>query len=246
MSLRHIGILWFKELKDAFLSPLVYILTAVFCLIIGWLFFNYILLAKELYSATLTQSVLTPVFGNMNFIFLFLAPLLSMKSFAEEKARGTLELLEMSHLTIWEIILAKFFALFTIAVFMLLFTAVFPAVLAISGYNDWGMILASYVGLVLSIAAYLAVGMFASALTSNQLISALTGFALLMLILLLALSVNATGNFYLGHFFKYLSIPYHFEKFVAGALVSYSAVYFVTFVGFFLFLISRLLMARKW
>ena len=246
MSLHRITILWKKEVKDAFLSPLVYVLAGVFCVIIGWLFFNYIVYAKELHSATLTQTVLTPIFGNMNFIFLFLAPLLAMKTFAEEKVRGTLELLEMSHLTTWEMVWGKYFALLAIALFMLLFTLVFPLVLSLTGYNDWGMVLASYLGLFLSIASYLAVGLFSSSLSRNQLIAALLGFTLLMAFLLLALSVNATGNYYLGHFFKYLSVPYHFEKFVGGAIASYSVLFFCSFIFFFLNLTTRVLRARRW
>lgn len=246
MSLRYIGLLWWKELRSIFLSPLIYVLTALFCLLIGWLFFNYIILSKELFSATLTQTVLVPVFGNMNFIFLFLAPLLSMGSLAAEKQNGSLELLEMSRLSVVDIVLGKYLALLSVALFMLLFTIVFPLVLHLSGYNDWGIVLTNYLGIFLSVGAYLAVGLFASSLSSNQLIAALSAFAILMVLLLLALSVNATGNLYLGNFFRYLSIPYHFEKFSTGALVSYSGVYFASFISFFLLLVGCRLSARKW
>lgn len=246
MSLSRILILWKKECRHAFFSPLIYVLSAVFCIIIGWLFFNYIVYAKELDSATITQSVITPIFGNMNFIFLFLAPLLAMGSLAEELANNSIDLLEMSHLTLWDIIIGKYLALFTHSLFMISFTVLFPVVLALSGFSDWGLIASSYLGIVLSIAAYLAVSLFASSICRNQLVAALLGFAFLMGFLLLSLSVNATGNVFLGHFFKYMSIPYHYEKFLSGAVTSYSLVFFLSFIFFFLFLSKRVLAARRW
>ena len=235
-----------KELKDAFVTPLVYVLTGVFCVIIGWLFFNYIILSKDLQSATLTQSVLTPVFGNINFIFLFLAPLLTMKSFAEEKRVGTIDLLQMSQLSAGQIILGKFMANVGVALFMLFFSLVFPLVLAFSGYNDWGIILSNYVGILFSIMAYISVGMFASSLTDNQLIAALLGFAILMVTLLLALSTNASNNYIVGQIFSYFSVAAHFNRFASGAIVSYSLVFYITFIAFFLNLVRVVLGSRNW
>lgn len=235
-----------KELKDAFVTPLVYVLTGVFCIIIGWLFFNYILLSKNLHAASLSQSVLIPVFGNINFIFLFLAPLLTMKSFAEEKRVGTIDLLQMSQLTAGQIIAGKFFANVGVALFMLLFSLVFPLVLAFSGHNDWGIIISNYAGIILSIMAYIAVGMFASSLTDNQMIAALVSFALLMVSLLLALSSNASTNYMVGQIFSYFSIPFHFNRFSSGAITSYSIVFFITFITFFLNLVRVVIKARNW
>ncbi len=235
-----------KELKDAFVTPLVYVLTGVFCIIIGWLFFNYILLSKDLQSATLTQSVLSPVFGNINFIFLFLAPLLTMKSFAEEKKAGTIDLLQMSQLNSTQIILGKFLSNVIVTLFMLMFSLVFPLVLAFSGYNDWGIIIANYVGIILSVMAYISVGMFASSVTDNQLIAALSSFAILMVTLLLALSTNASTNYIVGELFSYFSIAVHFNRFASGAVISYSVVFYLTFVAFFLNLVRVVLNARNW
>ena len=82
MQISRIKILVKKELKDSFSSPLIYVLTGLFCFMMGWLFFNYLVQAKTLTSATMTQAVITPIFGNMNFIFVFLCPLITMRSFA--------------------------------------------------------------------------------------------------------------------------------------------------------------------
>lgn len=239
-------ILYKKEVKDYFFSPMLYILSALFCIIIGWLFFNYLILSKEATTATLTQAVLTPIFGNMNFIFLFVAPLLTMRCFAEEKKLNTLDLLFHSRLGNLQIILGKLFASFTSALFMLSFTLVFPIVLAISGYSDWFVVGSAYIGLLLSILCYLAVGIFASSLTENQVVAALVTFCLLLGSMLLVMSANATQNYLLGQILSYMSIPYHFEAFVRGALKTYSFVYFGSVLVFFTFLTRESLDSRNW
>lgn len=239
-------VLYKKEVKDTFYSPMIYILTALFCATIGWLFFNYLIASKEATTSTLTQTVLTPIFGNMNFIFIFMGPLLTMKCFAEERKMNTLDLLFHSRLGNLQIILGKLLASFTSAIFMLSFTLVMPLVLAISGYSDWAVVGTAYLGLMLSILCYLAVGMFASSLTENQVVSAILGFCLLLGSMLLVMSANATDNYILGQLLSYMSVPYHFEAFVRGALKSYSFVYFASFLGFFVFLTRESLDSRNW
>lgn len=239
-------ILYKKEVKDYFLSPMLYILTALFCGIIGWLFFNYIVLSKDATTASLTQSVLVPIFGNMNFIFLFMAPLLTMRCFAEEKKLNTLDLLFHSRLGNIQIILGKLLASFTSALFMLSFTFIFPIVLSYSGYNDWSIVGTSYLGLCLSILSYLVVGIFASSLTENQVVAAIVGFCLLLCSMLLVMSANATQNYLLGQILSYLSVPYHFETFVRGAMKSYNFIYFTSLISFFVFMTRESLDSRNW
>ncbi|MBK24457.1 MAG: hypothetical protein CME70_10720 [Halobacteriovorax sp.] len=244
--LSGIWVLYKKEVKDFFFSPILYILSALFCGIIGWLFFNYLVLSKEATTATLTQAVLSPIFGNMNFIFLFMAPLLTMRCFAEEKKLNTLDLLFHSRLGNVQIILGKLFASFTAALFMLSFTLVFPVVLAISGYSDWYTVASAYLGLLLSVLCYLAVGIFASSLTENQVVSALVAFSLLLGSMLLVMSANASHNPLVGQILSYMSIPFHYEAFVRGAIKSYSLLFFLSFLGFFTFLTRESLESRNW
>lgn len=239
-------ILYKKEVKDYFLSPMLYILTALFCAIIGWLFFNYIVLSKDATTSSLTQAVLLPIFGNMNFIFLFMAPLLTMRCFAEEKKLNTLDLLFHSRLDNVQIILGKLLASFTAAFFMLSFTFVFPIVLSVSGYSDWAVVGTAYLGLFLSVLSYLSVGLFASSLTENQVVAALVGFCILLCSMLLVMSANATQNYLLGQILSYLSVPFHFEAFARGAIKSYSFIYFGSLIGFFVFITRETLESRNW
>lgn len=244
--MRGVYCIWKKEIKEQASSPLTYILVGLFGGLIGWLFFNYLIAAKEPSESMLMNQVMTPTFGNMNFIFLFLAPLLTMKSFAEERKSGTLDLLLMSPFSNLSIILAKLCSTLTIAMVMLGLTLVFPAILIMSGLSEWGGLISSYLGLIFSITCYLSVGIFASSLTDNMIISALLSFCILLGLMLLVFTANVTDNYLLGLIFQYASTPFHFESMLSGSLKSYSFVYFVSFIGFFLYLTKVSLEARKW
>jgi ABC-2 type transport system permease protein len=246
MYLRKIGILVKKELKDAFSAPLIYILTALFCFMMGWLFFNYLLQAKQLTTATMTQAVITPIFGNINFIFVFLCPLLTMRSFAEEKKQSTLDLLLRSELSELQIILAKFISNMVLVFFMIAFTLLFPIILALSGYSDWGVVGSSYLGVLFSIMTYLSVGLFCSSLTDNQIVASLLTFCILLGSMLLVITTNASNNYLLSLMIQYLTVPFHYDGFTKGVLRSYSFVYFASYLGFFFLLTLKSLQSRKW
>lgn len=246
--MRGIKILCLKELKELFSSPLIYILSALFCALMGWLFFNYLSASthRTLTTTSLSDSVLIPIFGNMNFIFLFLAPLLTMKLFAEEDKSKTLDLLFLSDLRLVDIIIGKFLAAFIASIFILSTTFVFPLVLAWSGYTDWGTVFSSYAGICFSLACYLAVGLFASSLTENQIVAAMVSFCILLGIMLLVITAQATNNEIVSLLFQYMSTPYHFESFTRGSIRSYSLIYGLTFVSFFFYATYLSLNSRKW
>lgn len=237
-----------KELKENFTSPLTYVLTAVFCAMMGWLFFNYLLGAghRDLSQVSLSTSVLAPTFGNMNFVFLFIAPLMTMRLFAEEKKTHTLDLLFLSDLSTWQIILGKFFSSLLTGLFMLATTLIFPIVLSLSGFSDWGTVFASYLGITLSLMAYLSVGLFTSSLTENQIVAAVMSFSLLMMIMLMVITAQATQNQLVAQMIAYMSSPYHFESFVRGSIRSFNLVYFLSFLSFFFYATALSLDSRKW
>ena len=244
--MRGIYILLKKELSETFSSPLIYILTALLSALMGWLFYNYLIAASHLTELSLSDSVLKPLFGNMNFIFLFLAPLVTMKMFAGEKRQHTLELLFLSHLNDYQIILGKFLTATLSIVFMLSFTLIFPLILAFSGFQDWGFIFSAYMGIILSVMCYIAVGLFTSSLTNNQILAAISAFCLLMTSLLLVITSNAINNFIVAQIFEYMSIPFHFDSFVQGSVTSYNVVFFFTFFVFFIFMTAKSLNSRRW
>jgi ABC-2 type transport system permease protein len=129
---------------------------------------------------------------------------------------------------------------------MISFTFVFPVILALSGYSDWGVVGSSYLGVLLSIMAYLSVGLFCSSLTDNQIVASLLTFCLLLGSMLMVITVNASNNYLLTQMVQYLTVPFHYEGFVKGAIRSYSFVYFLSYLAFFFLLTHRSLHARKW
>jgi len=243
---RGFKIIYKKELKDYFASPLVYILAGLFSIMTGVLFYVYILNTKNVSSLGLTQSVIGPIMGNMNFIFIFICCLLTMRQFSEEKKQGTLNLLFLSQVKSGSIILGKLLASFTVACFMISLTTAYPIILAISGYHDWMVVCTSYLGLLGSVLCYLSVGLFASGLSENQIVSGIISFTIIFCLLLLVAAGTATDNIMLRQIFYYMSVPYHFEGFSMGAVKNYSLLYFASFIGFFFYLTSKVLESRKW
>lgn len=235
-----------KELKDIFSTPLIYVLSALFALIIGWLFFNYVLLSKDLTKLSIAQAVVNPIFGNMHFLFIFLAPLITMRVFAEEKKSQTLDLLFRSQLKPVQIIVTKILSSLIASGFMIGPTLIFPLILWLSGYQEVGIFISSYLGLALTLLCYMAVGVFASSLTENQILAAVISFCVLLGIMLLVMSSNASSNPLIGEVLSYLSVPFHYEPFMRGMIRSFDLVYVGSFVGFFIYLTSLSLESRNW
>lgn len=235
-----------KELADIFLSPLIYVLAALFSFILGWLFFNYLMASKVASSQTLTPAVVEPIFGNMNLIFVFLVPLMTMNAFSQEKKNGTLDLLFRSKLSDWQIIAGKFLSQMFLALFLLSFTLVFVIVLKTAQFKDWSIVWSSYFGLILSISCYVSVGLFTSTLTENGIVASLLSFCILISSMILVLSTNTLENEFLTELIQYMTVPFHYFGFSKGVIRSYSLVFFASFTGFFLFLTLRSLERRKW
>ena len=209
-----------KELKDSFSSPLIYVLSGLFSLMMGWLFFNYLIQSSQMTTTTMTQGVITPIFGNINFIFVFLCPLIT--------------------------IIGKFISNVALVLFMLSLTLLFPLILSFSGYSDWGVVWSSYFGIVLSVMAFTAVGLFCSSLTDNQIVASLLTFCILLGSMLMVISINATNNYLLALIVQYTTIPFHYEGFTRGVLKSYSFIYFICYIVFFFLLTLKSLQSRKW
>ena len=163
-----------------------------------------------------------------------------------KKKRVYLDLLLRSQLGHGQIIAAKFLSSLATALFPISLTLVFPIILAIAGYSNWPVVLSGYVGVVLCVMCYLAVGLFTSSLTENQILASLTAFCILLGVMLLAVTANATHNDFLAQFFFYFSTPSHFESFARGAFQSYDFVYFISFMGFFFYLTHISLDTRNW
>ncbi len=237
--MERISILCLRELREYASSSFYPLFIGIFSFVMGWIFFHFILASKEWNEHSVLMNVLGPLFGNMNFVFMIMAPFLTMKSFSEEFKHKTFDLLCLSKLTYTEMILGKWLALFTVILVMLCLSLVFPLTLGLAGFSDWGIVFSSYGGLLLSCGLYLMVGLFASSLTSHQVVSALTSFLILFFLMILVLTANISENVFVSQILSFISTPFHFEPFSRGMIRSYDTVYYLSAYFLFYYLTLR-------
>jgi gliding motility-associated transport system permease protein len=210
-----------RELRSYFLSPLAYVVIALFLALSGYLFALILANAREASLRGLVQ--------NVSVLYLFIVPAISMRLLAEEQRTGTVELLLTNPVQEWEIVTGKFLASILLVLVMLACTLLFPLFLFIYGSPDKGPIITGYVGIFLQAAAFLSIGLWASSLTQNQIVAAIVSFALL---LIFWLSDNL-GQFLggtVGQIVSYTSVNSHFQSFPQGVIESKDVIYYLTLV----------------
>lgn len=226
-----------RELKAYFYSPIAYVVYALFLMLSGY-FFSLILFNSR-------EASLRALSYNFIITLLFFAPLLTMKLFAEERKMGTLEMLMTKPVRDAEVVLGKFFAAFGFYALMLSTTLVYVGILARYGSPDMGPIWTGYLGLLLVGAAFIALGVFASTLTENQIIAAVITFSFILLFWILGW---LSGNLGFGteSIFTELALSTHFDDFVKGVIDWRSFVYYLSFIFFWLFATVKSIEVRKW
>lgn len=237
--MRNVGIISRKELKSYLSSPMAYIVTAMFLAISGTFFSVYL---------AATNYVDTSIKGFLNaaqILILLFAAVLTMRLVAEERKLGTWELLLTSPVRDSQIILGKFVGSFAVLAGMLLLTLYFPLLLVVFGDPDLGAIGTSYLGLLLLGAACLSIGVFASTLTSNQIVAAVVSGAMLFALWFLgAVESFATGA--LKEVLSYLSLSRHFADFTRGVVDTRAVVYYLGVTALFLQLAVGSVEAGRW
>ena len=244
-----------RDFKSYVSSPIAYIVIAVFLAIMGWMFFfnlshfNLQNLQYQQYNqgkaASITDGIIRPLFGNMNVIFLFLSPFITMRLFAEEKKVHTIELLMTSPVTLTEIILGKFFSTMLLLVIMLGLTLVYPVVLFATGNPDIGPIFTSYVGTLLLFSCYVAVGILFSAMTENQIVAGALTFGAMLFFWLISWATQSAGPVW-SDILMYLSVISHYNNFSQGMLNTSDIFYYFSFIFVGLFLTHRVLDSFRW
>ncbi len=255
MNFKNAWIISKKDFRTYFTSPIAYIVIAGFMLIMGWMFF-YTLSHFEMQSMqyqqynmgkgpSITDAIIRPLYGNMNVIFLFLVPFITMRLFAEEKKLHTFELLMTSPVTLTEIVLGKFLSSLLLISIMLGITIVYPIILFVGGNPDLGPIVTSYIGTLLLASCYLSLGIFFSSLTENQIVAGSLTFASALFFWLVNWASQASGPTW-GEVLNYLSLISHFNNFSQGLLNSSDVIYYLSFIGLGLFLTHRVLDSYRW
>jgi len=251
-----VSAVWRKEMTIYFATPIFYLMGFFFLLVEGFLFFfiyfNYFQTASfqvaqnPQLAAMLNpfQMVFRSFFEDLGFILLLMTPILTMRLLAEEKRSGTAELLFTYPLPDWAVIAGKFLAAFMVYGTLLLFTCCYPLIFAFLTRVDWGQVASGYLGLLFLGGACIALGLFASSLTENQIIAAITAFALLLLFWLIGVQqdMGAGG----GGLLAALSLREHFPNLARGVIDTKDLVFYLSFTYFFLFLTKRQLESRRW
>ena len=243
-----------KELRQLFGSPIAYVSLAMFFLIVGYLFFAlvgvYTLQLMQLQGApppdfNPTKIIFTPLYQDATFVLILLVPVLTMRLVSEEDRAHTMELLATSPVTNTAIVLGKFVAIVVLFGVLLAISAYMPLSLALIGRLDWGLLAATYTGLLLLGGAFLAIGLFASTLNENQIVSAAIGFALLLIFWVLGFAQQASGST-VQEVLSSLSFASHFSNLSGGVIDTQDVLFFLSLTGFFLFLGVLSLEARRW
>jgi len=236
---RNIATITLKELKSYLTSPMSYIVTCIFLLLTGTFFTTY--LASTQYSDT---SIRGFVESSQVLLLLFTA-VLTMRLIAEERKLGTWELLLTAPVRDTEVVLGKFLSSLAVLVTMLVLTLYYPILLIILGDPDMGPIGTSYLGLFLLGSASLAVGIFASSLTSNQIVSAVVAGGILFALWFVGMASSFVPEA-LGEILSYLSLSYHFNDFIRGVVDTRAIIYYLSVTALFLYLAIRSLETGRW
>ncbi|HNQ24168.1 MAG TPA: ABC transporter permease [Phycisphaerae bacterium] len=229
-----------RELAAYFLSPIAYIVAAVFLLTAGLAFGLGTFRAGG-------EASLRPMFdGWIMVILVFVIPVLTMRLLAEEVRAGTIEMLMTAPVTEVDVVLGKFLGAYVYYLVLLVIMLVYPLILSFFGPVDGGLLACHYLGLLLLGALYISVGLFFSACTPHQMIAVLLSLAVLVLMTFAshALAQKVTGA--LRALLQQLSIRAHFMDFVRGLVDLNHVVFFLTTTVFFLFLTVKWLEMRRW
>ena len=244
-----------RDFRAYFTSPIAYIVTAGFMVIMGWMFFVYLShfqvqnMQFQQYNmgkgTSITEGIIRPLYGNMNVVLLLLVPFITMRLIAEEKKNHTIELLMTAPLTLTEIILGKFLSGFLMLAVMIALTAIYPAVLFITGNPDLGPILSNYLGTILLCSCYLSLGVLFSSMTENQIVAGALSFAAGLFFWLISWATASASSGW-GEILSYLSLITHYNNFGQGIINSTDVFYFLSFIGVGLFLTHRVLDSYRW
>lgn len=245
-----------KELFSIFGSPILYAALFIFFAVSGYFFYSDTVYFSILSfrgttdpflseKLNLTAMVVTPFFGDLSSILLLMLPLVTMRLYSEERRSGTIELLFTYPLSDVGALMGKYLATVLVLVIMLVGTLAYMALLESFASLDWGVVFSGYLGVFLLGAGFIALGIFTSCLTENQIVAAVLSFGALLLFWGLVWARSYLGPA-AGHAVELISIVTHLEPFTKGLVNTKDIIYYVVFVFFWLFMTVRFLKLRYW
>jgi len=239
--MKNASAIFIREIKSYFTSPIAYVVLIAFSILTGFFFTAYFNWATR-YGG---EASMRSIFHNISITMLFVAPLITMRLFSEEKRSGTIELLMTSPVTDIEVVMGKFLASLALFLLMLATTILCPFFLMFYSHPDLAPMLVGYFGLFLLGGAFLSLGIFASTITKNQIVSALISFVLLLSLWVIGWMSSAVGSS-MGKVLSFISLVEHFEDFSKGVIDTKHVLYYVSFSCFCLFLAVKMIQSSKW
>jgi ABC-2 type transport system permease protein len=254
-TVRNISSIAGKELRGYFVSPVAWVMMGLFALIFGYFFLSYLtffvrssmqaMMGGGPQTMNINMELIRPLLSNASVLVLFLLPMVTMRTYSEEKRSGTIELLLTSPLTDVEIILGKFLGAMGFLGVMLGVTIIHIAFLYMYGRPEWKPLVTAYLGLLLLGGCFVAVGLLISSLTKNQIVSGTVTFAVFLFLWVITWVGSALGP--TGEkLTNYLSIIEHLDDFTKGVIDTSHVVYYLSFITFGLFLTAKSVDSERW
>jgi ABC-2 type transport system permease protein len=258
--MRNLYAIYRKEIRHYFVSPVAYVCIGVFLFISAY-FFDYFLRAVIQQSFQMEMQsmqfgmppqfdvpgqVMRVFLGLLSTLILFITPFLTMGVFAEERKRGTMELLMTSPISEIQVVLGKFLASLSLFAVMLLPTAGYVVYMYLHSepLPPWRLLLAGYAGILLLGGSLLALGIFISSLTESQLIASVLTFVAFLLLWVVDLGQTTEGG--IGAVLQYLSASHHYDDFARGIIDTSGLIYYFSFMVLFIFLTVRSIDSMRW
>ncbi len=243
-----------RELNAYFRSPIAYVMMGFFAILFGYFYavplYYFVQQSQGMgmnpnQPMNMNQLLIGPALMNTTVIMLFFFPLITMRSYSEEKRSGTIELLLTSPIKDIEIIFGKFFGALLLYIAMLALTLIHMVILFYFSDPEWKPIATAYVGLILMAGCFLSLGMFISSLTSNQIVAAMATFSVFLMLWVIT---------WIGTFFgpttqavlSYLSLTEHFDDFSKGIIDTKHVIYYLSLMAFGLFLTAKSVDSERW
>jgi len=245
-----------KELKAYFSSPIAYIAIGFFAFLYGYFYVTILsyFVRQSLQmnqfqggpqALNINQMLIRQLLQNVTILILFIMPMVTMRTYSEEKRSGTIELLLTSPLTDFQIILGKFLGALALWATMLAVSLIHIGLLFVYGNPEWKPIVTAYLGLLLLGGCFISVGLFISSLTKNQIVAGMVTFGVFLFLWVITWIGGFSGPT-IDSLTQYLSIIDHYDDFGKGVIDTTHLIYYVSFITFGLFLTAKSVDSERW
>jgi ABC-2 type transport system permease protein len=242
-----------KELRGYFVSPMGWVVMGLFALLFGYFFLAHLdyFVRQSMQSSmggapvNVNQGMIRGALSNASVIILFLLPMITMRTYAEEKRSGTIELLLTAPVTDVQIVLGKFLGALGFYAALLGVTLLDIAIVFIFGNPEWKPVFTGYLGLLLMGSCFLSIGLFVSSTTKNQVVAGAATFVVALLLWIISWMASSAGPT-MAAVLSYLSITEHFDDFSKGVIDTKHVIYYLSVIGFGLFLTVKSVDTERW